>query len=355
MPVHFVYRCHHGAPSEKHLRTFPQYDTVLAWAQGVFRQIPDHKQAFAYAAELLGGLDVHSFGSMFAVGELYPERARPETMDDVSDWFGRMYDQGQANGPHHVQLLTDDDEIEMAVYVFDDHFVRANPGKADFLLLPSWALPGGGADGPALEWPNAQVIEPSGTGEGAVFGLALYADCSSNLEDLNAPTVARGVRLPDLARWLLTHPDEDELCSAFAYLREWIEFVLRAPEGEDAGFLKALRDTPAERTTWGAYSDWLNDRGLPVAGVHLIDRALRADAFKSGRDSRKHALDVFKATDHMAQISRHEGRWPDEPMMWFTPSDTFAQFLYFDDRWCAAHPELARAVLTFASRWDALS
>lgn len=64
---------------------------------------------------------------------------------------------------------------------------------------------------------------------------------------------------------------------------------------------------------------------------------------------------MFKATDHMAQVSRHEGRWPDEPTLWFGPSDTFAQFVYFDDRWAAAHPALARAALTFASRWDVLS
>lgn len=95
MAVYFVYRCHHGAPSEKHLRAFPQYGTVLQWAQGVFRQIPDRKAAFAYARELLGGLDVYSFGSMFRVDANHPERAR----------------------------------------VSDDHFVRANPGKANFLLL----------------------------------------------------------------------------------------------------------------------------------------------------------------------------------------------------------------------------
>lgn len=355
MAVYFVYRCHHGAPSEKHLRAFPQYDTVLEWARGVFRQIPDRKAAFAYARELLGGLNVYSFGSMFRVDANHPERARPRTMDDVGHWFSDMYDQGQANGPHHVQLLTDDDELEMAVYVFDDHYVRANPGKADFLLLDGWELPGGAADGPALEWPGAQVIEPDGPGEGRTFGLAMYADCSSNLQELNSPTLARGVRLPDLARWLLLHPDPDELCSAFAYLREWIEGVLTNPEGPDAGFLKALRDTPAELTTWGAYSDWLHERDLPSAGVHLIDRALRGGGFSGGRKNRRPALDVFKATDHMAQVSRHEGRWPDVPTLWFDPNDTFAQFVYFDDRWAAAHPALARAALTFAARWDVLS
>lgn len=354
MAVYFVYRCHHDAPSEKHLRTFPQYDTVLQWAQGVFRQFTDRKEAFAYAAELLGGLDVYSFGSMFAVDDDHPERSHPETMDDVSDWFSRMYDQGQANGPHHVQLLTDDDEMEMAVYVFDDHFVRANPGKADFLLLPSWELPGGAADGPALEWPNAQVIEPDGTGEGFVYALALYADSSSNLEDLNSPTCVRGVRLPDLARYVLLHPEPDEMCSGFLELCQALYAVLQHPEGEDAGFLKAIRDNPAELTNWGAYSDWLNDSGLPVAGIHLIDRALRADCF-DGRANRRHELDLSKTTDHMAQVCRHEGRWPDEPKLWFTPHDTFAQFAFFDDRWCAAHPALARALLTFASRWDVLT
>ena len=110
---------------------------MLDWAKAVFRQLPEN-EAFEYVEKLLGGLHVYSFASMFRVDDDHPPRECPQTMEDVGGWFSDMYDQGQANGPHHIQLLTDDDELEMAVYVFDDHYRATNPGKADFLLLDGW-------------------------------------------------------------------------------------------------------------------------------------------------------------------------------------------------------------------------
>jgi len=146
MPVYFVYRCTYNAPSEKHVRRF-EYDTVLDWAKAIFKQFPGDDAGWNYAAEVLGGLHVYSFGSLFMLDEYHPERKPPKTMKDVHDWFGGMYVNEQKSGPHHIQIHTDDDELEMAVYVFDDHYRKANPGKADFLLHDGWELPHGAADG----------------------------------------------------------------------------------------------------------------------------------------------------------------------------------------------------------------
>ena len=54
----------------------------------------------------------------------------------------------------------------MAVYVFDDHYRAANPGKADFLLLDGWELPAGDADGEPPLLPGTRAVEPAGEGAG---------------------------------------------------------------------------------------------------------------------------------------------------------------------------------------------
>jgi hypothetical protein len=56
----------------------------------------------------------------------------------------------------------------------------------------------------------------------------------------------------------------------------------------------------------------------------------------------------------MAQACKHENRWHIRKSA-KNYRDTFAQFIYFDDRWASAHPTLAAGVLTFASRWDVLT
>lgn len=352
MAVYFVYRCHYGAPSEKHVRRF-EYDTVLEWAQAVFRQLPND-EAYEYAEKLLDGLEVYSFGSMFRTDDEHPPRERPRTMEDVGGWFSDMYDQGQENGSHHIQVLTDDDEREMAVYVFDDHYRAANPGKADFLLLDGWELPAGASDAPTPALPETNPYDKPGTGDGSVYLFSLFCSDSCNLSDLSPPGRIDGLRLPDLAGHLLLYPDKDGLGFGLMELEEALQVVL-LEEGEDEGFRSAIREQPGELTHWAAYSDWLVERDLPPAGIHLLDRALRLKTFSGGRKNRNPELDRAKATAHVAQVCKHEGRWPDEPFLWFSPRDTFVQFLFFDDRWAAAHPTLAAGLITFASRWDVLS
>lgn len=353
MAVYFVYRCHYGAPSEKHVRRF-EYHTVLEWARAVFRQLPND-EAYEYAEKLLGGLEVYSFGSMFRTDDEHPSIGCPQTMEEVGGWFSSMYDQGQANGPHHIQVLTDDDEREMAVYVFDDHYREANPGKADFLLLDGWELPDGASNAEPPELPETSPHEYRGDGEGAVYVISLFADDSCNLSDLSPPGRIDGLSLPDLARYVLRHRDADGLSYGLSEICDRLREVMSDPAGEDAGFRVALRDDYDDLTSWGAYSDWLQERDLPPAGLHLLNQALRAKEFSGGRKNRNPELDLVKATSHVAQACKHEGRWPDEPLLWFSPNDQFVQFIFFDDRWAAAHPTLAAGLITFASRWDVLS
>ena len=40
--------------------------------------------------------------------------------------------------------------------------------------------------------------------------------------------------------------------------------------------------------------------------------------------------------------------------IWFSPRDTYETWIFFDDRWVAAHPTLAEGMVRFDSRWDVL-
>ena len=356
MAVYFVYRCHYGSPSEKHVRRF-EYDTVLAWAKAVFKPIADRDAAFKYGEELLGGLDVYSFGGIFAKAA-EENRSPPRKMADVNAWFSGMYVQDTAHGRHHLQILTDDDEIEMAVYVFDDHYRTAHPGKTDFLLLDGWELPAGEANSAPCRLPRTDLIKPAGHGDGVTYAVSLYADDSCNLSDKNECDRGiriEGVRLPDLARYLLLHPENDNYDFGLREVSDNLLPLLRKRKCDDVGFRSAIRKNPAEATTWAAYSDWLVDHDRPPAGLYLLDLALRCETFNDARKNRNPKLDHVQVTPHMAQACKHEGRWPDDSFLWFSPNDTFTQFIFFDDLWAAAHPTLAAGILTFASRWDVLT
>src|SRR5581483_2914202 len=145
---------------------------------------------------------------------------------------------------------------------------------------------------------------------------------------------------------------------------------------------ETLLDDPADEATWSAYSDWLQDRDLPPVGVLLLEQALRAVARYPFRDipytaweavrkgsvrearaaleaalavhepGRALTHDPAKSRIHveedLAQLCVHVGHWE-----W--QGDVYQQWIFFDDLWAAAHPDLANSILRYKRCWDMLS
>jgi uncharacterized protein (TIGR02996 family) len=352
MPVYFVFRSHDGTPTEKHVRRF-EYDTVLDWARAVWKLHETREEAQRYAEHLFGDIGVEVFCGLFHdQGE--ESTGRPRTMADVKLWFSDMYCEEEAHGAHHIQVLTEWGDEQRAIYLFDDHYRNKKPGKTDFLLLDGWELPAGESTAPAPRLPPTTAVD-SGGGEGKLYLICKYVDCKYHLEDLDRPEHINGLRVPDLARYVLLHPDPDEIAFPLHKVRAGLLEVLNRRRGPDAGFLAAIRKHPGDLTSWGAYSDWLEDRDLPPAGLHLLDRALRAEKSAFVGQNRKPKLDLVKVTPHTAQACKHAGCPKKLPRDELTATDTFSQFIFFDDRWAAAHPALAAGVITFATKWDVLT
>jgi uncharacterized protein (TIGR02996 family) len=353
MAVYFVARCCYNVPGERYVRRF-EHDTVLDWARSIWKPISEQKAAYRHAGELLGGPYLDMLAQMFvaiAAEDLPP----PESMEEVRDALSHVYAEEEDVGPHHVQILADSGTYQTAVHLFDDHFRSTAPGWTDFLLLDSWELPGSWSEAAVPPLPGSSRVAHRGDGEGCVYAVDLVRHCRYHLEDLCGGPQVEGVRLSDLCRYVLAHPDEDELHGGLWPLRRSLQEMLAAPEGEDAGFLAEIRDNPGDTLHWAVFSDWLEERGKPPAGLYLLDAALRTDTFAEARDSRDPALDRIKVSPHMAQACKHEGWSPEDRSRGIPRRDFYAQWIFFDDRWVAASPTLAAGLLRFAARWDVLS
>ena len=353
MTIYFVYRCHHDAPGERRMCRF-EADSIVDWMRSIWKPIDDEEQAYKYANELLGGIEVYTFARIFLdIAE--ENKPPPEDMDGVKSAFESMYLGEMDSGEHHLQILTDDDETEMAIYIFDEHFRQAHPELTDFLVLEGWALPETWSDEDLETVPVNPFEDRPRHPDGTLYTFSLFVEDSCNLSDLCESDIIDGVRVPDLCRYVLTHPDIEQHDYAMQTLREDLQRLLESPTGDDAGFLQAIREEPGELVHWNAYTDWLLEKDLPPAGQHLLELALRTEHLEYARKNRKPEMDCVKVSQHMAQACKHEGSWPDEPFMWFTPNHTYRQWIFFDDRWVAAHPTLAQSILQFSNRWDALT
>jgi hypothetical protein len=350
MAVHFVYRCHYGNPSEKHIRHF-EADSALDWFRSIWKPIAETDtppyRAYEHARELLG-TNVYSFSSLF---EKIAEHGwpPPKSMRELASRVeASLYVDEMKSGPHHVQVYTDDDDLEMVIYIFDDHYAVANPARAAFLLHDGWQLPdGAGPGGFGTKEPTRLLSrDRKGTGTTYLVFLAFYA--SDNIDGLSGADRIEGVRLPDLPRHLLTvEANDDEWPREMPDIRR---ALLRPPRGTpviERSWTAMLGALPTDMITWGAYSDWLRDRGDLPAGPYLLERAFRAAPPGHDGRNRQKKYDLIHAGEHIVQACKHVDTWR-------RGARNYHQWIFFDDVWASAHPELANSILRFAARWDVL-
>jgi uncharacterized protein (TIGR02996 family) len=348
MSVHFVYRCHYNNPNEKHIRHF-EADTVLDWFRSIWQPIASDDHAHTFAKQLIGC-------SVYSLGRLFVEIAEqqwlpPANMHRLASHLGRaLYVNDMKSGKHYLQIYTDDDDLEMVIHVFDDHYVAAHPERAAFLLHEDWRLPDGAGDGSFRCSAATRLLARVRGGQGRTWLAILAYYASDNIDGLSGADRIDGVRLPDLARFLLCGDlDEAKWPRELIDVRDHLRQLLSKGKGEERGFLRRIASDPADRLTWDVYSDWLQEHGKPRAGIHLLAQALRAAESGHRQDTRKSKLDLEHVGEHLAQVCKHTSK-----SMFEYRGNLYHQWIFFDDLWASAHPHLATSLLRFAARWDVL-
>jgi uncharacterized protein (TIGR02996 family) len=352
MAVYFVYRSHYDNPGAFHVKTFAA-DTVLDWFRSIWKGVPEGA-ATAHAKKLIGR-HVYNFRGLFA--KIHENGwPPPKTMKQIFDRLAEsLYVSEMKSGANHIQILTDDDELEMAIYVFDDHYAAKHPERCAFLMRDDWVLPDGGAHG-AFKPPCRERAQKSRVaGEGRTYFAHFAAEDSGSLSDLDMRGygqfgVVPNVRVPDFARHLLAlnelepHVYRKEINMAFFELLSGPDPAVKAAKGREPAFLKAVAANPDDLVCWGAYSDWLLENGQPT----LLERILKKYGAESGsiQKTRNPKKDRVVVQMHVAQASKHVARWGSE--------DLYHHFVFFDDLWANAHPHLAASLLRAAGRWDPL-
>ncbi len=381
MAVYLVYRSPYDDPAGKRLKRFED-DTVLDWFRNHWFDLA-HDDTDDRLRALLG-FDVYGLHSLFdraAEHDLPP----PEDDDELKEYLNEhLYSEGPIlYEPHLLTVQTDDDELQVCYYLFDDVYLARHGKRAAYLLHEGWRLPAGHADSWFFE-PDEPTEKwgPAGKGRGTTYiAINAYFD-SGNLEDLGTADRIDGVRIPDLARYLCGLNPSRARGGLLLFARAQLLAAPLTDDPVEPGFRQALLDQPRDEASWNAYSDWLVEQGLRPAGLALLEQALKAVArcpfsylpdavwggpLKSGsvpqvRAALKGVLDKhpphseftpdpakchIQVEEHLAQLCLHTGSWDGV--------DLYQQWIFFDDLWAAAHPDLANGILRYQRCWDVLS
>jgi hypothetical protein len=376
MPVYFAYRNFDLGPTGKYLKRFED-DTVLAWVRRHWEHlaIGDPEQADERLTEVLG-CDGWFLWNPFqtAVEAGIPQ---PRSGEALLDLLRRCVGADAFCGdPHCLQVFTEEDGEGGALFYFDDHFLKRSAGVASYLLHDDWRLPTDHGEAPFVPSVETTELRPGGSGSGATYVVLMERESKYPLDDLGGGYRIDGVRLPELAQHLCRLPPHESDDHWPSRLRQSPALMLAGvelPDPEEATFLSAIRAAPGEAVHWAAWSDWRQERDRAPPGTQLLRDAFErmarfpgdiqdalpkdADVTASCRQllelearhrnelrTTRHSL--IRVSDHLAQMCL-DGSHTDNPY--------FGQWIFFDDLWAGAHPDLADAILRFAARWDVLS
>jgi hypothetical protein len=308
--IWFVYRTHYEGALSKRVKRLAA-PSVLAWFQRALK-----KNVKAVEKELGGG--IYGFDSLFEEGHDPPKSIaalRALLEEDLYVEGGIRLD------AHTLRVWTDDDEVELAYFFFDDTAAKKKDRVA-YLLLDKPKLPikiGKGKYKPPFE---IEALGPKTKGEGTTYACLLtFADSESLPGSAHA---FHGVRLPALAAHLrAAKPDED-----------W-PFELRllrvmATTDDLAAALKKCASYPT----------------LDVTNSESTREAFTADDMAKLAKGRKASAKklVMHATPHAFLFSPY-----------VSTSFGHQQWIFFDDLWASANADLASSILRYASGWDPFS
>jgi hypothetical protein len=340
--IWFVYRSHYEGPLSKRVRRIDS-PTILAWFQEKLADARSSATPRDVADADLGG-PVHGFGSLLAAAK-EKKLAAPKSTTALLAMLQKhlRVEGGPGNirlDDHTLRVATDDDEVSLAYYFFDDEAKRAHDERIAWLLEEDPDLVDGDEDGPFEPPVPVRALGPAGEGEGATYACLLTFHDSDSIP--GSSVVLRGARLPELAAHLRrTIPDSAPASWSAEYLDTWpVEMrLLRAMIGhDDATVEPALRR--AASYPLSAVMTKVNHTRLGV-GPHPAAR----DEFAAAAEGKEHGGEPEKSLvhvhDHVAVLCVHASKF-----------FGYQQWILFDDRWAAAYPDLAGSLLIYAADWD---
>lgn len=359
--LHFVYRSQRDGPLARRVVRLPDA-SVLAWFQRGWREAEDPA---AWVAAECGG-------PVAALDSVLVEARRRSLPCPASE-----AELGQLLGAHlyfpiegcpteihfdgrSLRVATSNSQPDVAFYLLDEATVRERPDRVAWLLHADPALPPGGADAPYVLPADVQVqrTRPTSTpaypARESAFTCAVLLTPHSNASFEHPRTVIfPGLRLPDLPTWLRStlpavryrhdhfHQPADRIESWPAEI-----LLLRAMlDPGDTDLLPALRrcnEYPSHSFCGRDTYRQSQDEGVaPHAVARAALEALRPSLTPLDSDPER---SIVGAHEHVAWLWKH-----------LTDEVGYEQWIFFDDAWAAAHPDLASSLLRYATRWDPLA
>jgi|GEM_PF-6045434 len=360
MSVELIYRTPYNHFDNKFHKSFPEVDTVLEWFQNLWRFHDEDPHQFYENASDYIGIRIYGFWGPFRIyDEEFDISSNPSPPNDFSslkeylnNGYCNVIDMGE--NENFIQVLTDDDELELAYYIFDSSYLKEDPTSIDYLLKQDYSLPlsfSTDSDGSVIDG-KYRTIETNKGKKGKVYFLRSNTSGGDNLSSAeNSVVIYNGIRLPELYDFVLDDHDDDlEILRLFAQgsLEQTINKIVRFKKH----WVLIYREF-YEKFSYDDFNEMTPKEGSSYV-MQLVDNAEEKIIERHFKEFKPSSKSKYQVSDHFLQFSLNTDSWGTIPLMGTSPADLYDHFIIFDDLWASKNEILAKSLINFFKGWKVL-
>jgi hypothetical protein len=358
MAAYFCYRSPYDSLLGRHLQPLPD-ETVLAWFQrnwtcaGHSEYEDDwHSRSSDWLQSELG-CDPYGLSSIFSAvrsNKLRCPRSEKQLFTLLRKHLYVEYDRetGILCQPGAIQVYTDDDNLDVCYYFWDDQYLARHADRAAFVGLGGWRLPtASGAGTYTAPVPLATV--PTGRDRpGGVYLVTTQEAGKCDLQSLqdNPPRFLPGLRQPELPDFLRERRPAPEWGKELSLL--WAELPEPGQLSDDDLWDGLNAITIYSSLVFDLVGE-IGERSRAEAHKWMYEH--RGQMYKYEKRKPNSALGRVATSPHFAQLCWIIANSP----QWARGRNVYNQWYLFDDCWASANRALADGLLRFATRWDVLT
>ena len=369
--VYLVIRAVDCSPLGKKVYKF-EAPSLLEWVQEAWDSVSalgrfeDEDEEYEYLEDTYPFVEKQLKVSEWEVVQFFNRMrccSKPESLDDLASFiadFGR-YGEGSINMDDRcIHAVTDDDEIEIEWYLFDEEYKNATEHVTSFLLHETFELPSGAGSGkfaPVLNEYRSSSSHPVTYVAMITYvdGLTI-TDCTGNhilLGDLSTSLSQLTEEPNDQRKKKLLNNLPNDLLLFRALLIEADGDVVQAFEAMK-GFMRKGGRWPVRELDNYKYkhNDYFigNKSALKKDLAHL--RTLVKEADKKSNYKWKISLGSCEVqeSEHILQMLFTSKLETDANQK--KPTESVYQWVFFDSYWAVQNPKLAESILRFARGED---
>lgn len=370
MSIHLVYRTPYREKNLKFHKKFSE-DSLIEWFGSLWEYYDKDADRFHSNVIKYIGSNIYGFTGPFyseidskEFDEGLSNPIPPKTIQEIKEKIDNGYTIAiDVVNDEAIQVLTEDDELDSAYYIFTENYSENNPQITSFLIRNSWNLPEEYSSDSKFE-PLTEIrckLNPENSSAATSF-IVISNDWMSggNLSSLESKVIeVKGVRINNLMAFLAKSVPDKGWNMDLLFMRSQFE------SGENS--------TKKTIINFSEIPEFYIQNHISLELYYNFDlEQLRQENYLTGKDYLKsYYREVFKSTgivknrkavpskfqfsDHLIQSSIYTETWKGHPTFDIgTDFPTYYHYIFFDDLWATENKDLANSILSYGMKWDVL-